>query len=113
MPIDIYQDEEGYLVLPSEKPRCPAERIIGVLTPKATIIGSLSVKPSIVGSLSIPKVVMPSPYAGPYEAKPKVGEQVILPTSGHYLSQNVTVDEVPFWETSNVGGGITFIIGEQ
>lgn len=113
MAIGIIQDEDGYLVLSSNKPYYHTEKLVGVLTPKATIKGSLSVKPSIVGSLSIPKVVMPSPYGGPYEATPKVGEQVILPTSGHYLSQNVTVDEVPFWETSNVGGGITFIIGEQ
>ena len=50
------------------------------------------------------------PYPGPYEATPKVTEQV-LATKNKRMAEDVTIYEIPYHETSNQSGGYTAIIG--
>ena len=50
------------------------------------------------------------PYMGPYEATPKVTEQV-LATKNKRMAEDVTIYEIPYHETSNQSGGYTAIIG--
>lgn len=50
------------------------------------------------------------PYMGPYEATPKVTEQV-LATKNKRMVDDVTIYEIPYHETSNQSGGYTAIIG--
>lgn len=50
-------------------------------------------------------------YAGPYTVTPKVEEDQVLDTDGKLMSDDVTVFEIPYFETSNLYGK-TFIIGE-
>lgn len=50
------------------------------------------------------------PYTGAYEVIPKREEQV-LPTAHKYMTDDVTVHEIPWVETPTVGtNGNTFII---
>jgi len=51
------------------------------------------------------------PYEGSYEVSPLVGAEIILPTSGKRLEDDVTILEIPYYETTNEAGGYTVIIG--
>lgn len=50
-------------------------------------------------------------YAGPYEATPKVTEQV-FPTKKRSLEDDFTVKEITFLRTANPAGGYTVTIGD-
>lgn len=51
-------------------------------------------------------------YEGPYTVRPRASEQVVLPTAGNTMRNDVTVQEVPYYETSNLADGKTAIIAE-
>lgn len=51
-------------------------------------------------------------YEGAYTVVPMAEVETILPTSGKNMINDVTVTEIPYYETSNVGGGNTAIIAE-
>lgn len=49
-------------------------------------------------------------YSGETVITPKVREQTELETAKKTVLQNIVVEEIPYYETSNIKG-ITFIIG--
>ena len=49
-------------------------------------------------------------YTGETVVTPKVRESTELETSNTTLLQNIVVEEIPYYETSNLKG-ITFIVG--
>lgn len=49
-------------------------------------------------------------YGGPYEVTPSTLEQT-LPTINKVMALDVTVHEIPYYETTNESGGYTVIIG--
>ncbi len=49
-------------------------------------------------------------YEGEYIVIPSTTEQT-LPTEDKFLTQNVVVEEIPTYQTTNPAGGITYIIG--
>lgn len=51
-------------------------------------------------------------YDGPYEVTPMVNTTQILPTSNLFLSENVNVNQIPYYEVSNPSGGKTATIGD-
>ena len=51
-------------------------------------------------------------YDGPYEVPPMVNTTQILPTANLYLSENVNVNQIPYYEVSNPSGGKTATIGD-
>lgn len=51
-------------------------------------------------------------YNGPYEVIPMVNTTQILPTANLFLSENVNVDQIPYYEVSNPSGGKTATIGD-
>lgn len=51
-------------------------------------------------------------YDGPYEAIPKVEAQT-LPTAKKLMTDDVTVQGVPFYEVSNDHGGNTVYIAKE
>ena len=51
-------------------------------------------------------------YDGPYEVIPMVNTTQILPTANLFLSENVNVDQIPYYEVSNPSGGKTATIGD-
>ena len=51
-------------------------------------------------------------YDGPYEVTPMVDTTQILPTANLFLSENVNVNQIPYYEVSNPSGGKTATIGD-
>lgn len=52
------------------------------------------------------------PYEGEYTIRPQPRAEVVLPTANRRLAADVTVERIPYYETSNVSGGYTAIIGD-
>lgn len=50
-------------------------------------------------------------YEGPYEVTPMVDTIQILPTSNLVMSEDVSINEIPYYEVSNLSGGKTVTIG--
>lgn len=50
-------------------------------------------------------------YEGDYDVVPRVGDAVVLPTRDCLMAKDVTVEEIPIYEVSNLSGGNTLIIG--
>ena len=53
-----------------------------------------------------------TPYSGSYEVTPKAYDEQILETAHKYLTQDVTVHEVPYYVTSNPLGETVYIASE-
>ena len=52
-------------------------------------------------------------YDGAYTVTPKAWEDQSLPTAQRILQRDVTVFEIPYYETSNLSGGSTVYIGSE
>lgn len=63
----------------------------------------------IVDGIIRKEVILPY-YDGDYTVVPNVSEQ-ILNTSQKSMASDLTVDAIPYYETSNPKGGYTVIIG--
>lgn len=53
------------------------------------------------------------PYEGEYTVVSDLHNNVIMPTRGMAMTDNVTVLPIPFYEASNPQGGITLTIGNE
>ena len=51
-------------------------------------------------------------YEGPYTVRPDPDENIVLPTYRKRMAGNVTVEKIPYYQTTNVAGGYTAIIGD-
>ncbi len=51
-------------------------------------------------------------YLGPYEVIPRLSEQV-LQTTDKLMRNDVTVEGIPTYRTSNLGGGYTVVIAQD
>ena len=51
-------------------------------------------------------------YEGTYDVTPKVNEQT-LPTAKTFLSEDVTIKKIPYFEVGNNSGGETVYIGNE
>lgn len=52
------------------------------------------------------------PYEGDYIVTPKAHAQTVLPTKRKVMADDVTVLEIPYWETSNPDGKTVYIAEE-
>lgn len=57
--------------------------------------------------------VIPSPYSGDYTVVPKAHEEVVLETAHKTMVEDVIVTQIPYYETSNVSGGLTIYIADE
>jgi hypothetical protein len=55
----------------------------------------------------------PETYTGSYNITPKAFEAQTLDTSGKIMDEDLVVNEVPFYETSNDAGGVTTYIAKE
>lgn len=53
------------------------------------------------------------PYEGEYTVVSDLHNNVIMPTRGMAMTDDVTVLPIPFYEASNPQGGITLTIGNE
>lgn len=85
--------------------------IVGYLDEPADLEGFLSSEGSVelIGDLSqeLPDKEL---YAGPYEATPQA-DAIVLDTDDKILARDITVNPIPYYETTNESGGYTVIIG--
>lgn len=52
-------------------------------------------------------------YTGSYEVTPKANKLTVLETLGKTMSEDVVVNEVPYFQTSNTSGGVTSYIAKE
>lgn len=50
-------------------------------------------------------------YEGAYQVTPMANVEQILRTAKTILEENIVVEKIPYYETSNLAGGYTVIIG--
>lgn len=85
--------------------------LIGTLSQPESLVGTLSQPESISGTLTLPTVISPDTYEGAYEVTPEAYNEQTLETANKLLTADVNVKEIPYYETTNPGGGYTVIIG--
>ena len=86
------------------------DKLIGRLAPVMEITGRLTDVQTISGYLTTPLVVPPDVYEGPYLVIPKAYESQILFTDGLLMEDDVTVTEIPYFESDNEANGRTVTI---
>lgn len=52
-------------------------------------------------------------YDGEYEITPHADKEIRLLTAHKYMNSNVMVSKIPYYKTSNLGGGETVYIGTE
>lgn len=79
------------------------EKLHGTLSAtSATLHGTLSAR-SVSADI----------YDGAYTVHSEAHEVQILPTANKQLTKNITVEKIPYFETSNLSDGITAYIGSE
>lgn len=80
------------------------------LSVKATLSGKLSCNGGLTGTLSVGHGYDYETYDGEYEVVPRAFNSQTLKTANKLLTKDITVTEVPFFETSNEQDGKTIYI---
>lgn len=70
-------------------------------------------KGELHGTLSARTVIGAEVYEGAYTVHSEAHEVQILPTANKQLTKNITVEKIPYFETSNLSDGITAYIGSE
>lgn len=65
------------------------------------------------GTLSARSVIGAEIYDGEYTVHSEAHEVQTLPTANKQLTKNITVEKIPYYETSNLSDGITIYIGSE
>lgn len=77
-----------------------------------TINGVVSSKKQITGNIALSSEIPTNFYDGPYEVTPMVEAQTVQ-TKDKYMSDDLTVKSIPYFDVSNTSGGSTVYIGSQ
>lgn len=86
-------------------------RLVGTLgSPHHVLTGTLSEHQHHVLTGTLSKHQRTDYYTGEYVVTPSTEEQT-LNTKDRFLSRDVLVEEIPYYETTNESGGYTVIIG--
>lgn len=89
-----------------------SKSLSGRISGGCTLSGSLSSDGGLSGKISVSTEY--DSYDEDYEVIPNAFNTQILHTANKVLRQDVTVEKVPYYETSNVQNGITvYIAGEE
>ena len=87
------------------------DTLYGVITDGGQIQGKLQPKGVLMGEVGFPKCDYPMPYSGNYEVTPKSYEQS-LDTNDKYMTDDVIIKQIPYYETSNDYGTTCYIAGD-
>lgn len=74
-----------------------------------SITATVSGTESIEAEITVPTFLEADYYRGSYEVTPLVDEETVLETRGLTLTSDVTVLEIPYYETSNESGYTVYI----
>lgn len=83
-------------------------RLVGKIVSDSNLTGAIQGNENIIGVVKI--LDNYDDYRGPYKVTPKVRSQTI-PTSDKHMTEDVTIEAIPYFEVSNVQNGFTVIIG--
>lgn len=93
-------------------------KLVGRLSAKKSLTGSISIgqtlrgmlsgKSSLIGKLTIPQI-LGTMYEGQYVVDPLAKENVVLDTKEKFMANDVVVNKVPYFETSNEKGTTVYI----
>lgn len=72
-----------------------------------------AVKGELHGTLTARSIIGAEVYEGAYSVHSEANEVQILPTANKQLIKNITVEKIPYYETSNLSDGITIYIGSE
>lgn len=87
--------------------------MIGTIENIENLIGELSEQAdSIVGEVNIPLTIREKTYPGDYTITPKAWSSTTLHTKGFSMNDDITISEVPYFETSNETGDTVYIANE-
>lgn len=86
--------------------------IDGMISNTVQISADMSGAVGLSADITIPDQTGGVPYEGDYTVTPKAHEATILPTTGKTMTNDVTVIEIPYYETSNVSGSTVYIANE-
>lgn len=75
--------------------------------------GKLTAEGVLIGEVGFPKCDYPIAYSGAYDVIPKAHVMQTLDTDGKYMSDDVRVHEIPYFETSNLADGVTVYIANE
>lgn len=90
----------------------PSFAISGAIAHTRAISGCISQKAKVTGNLATAYTTNVTAYDGDYEVTPKVDGQE-LKTKHKYMTDDVTVHAIPFFEVSNTSGGNTVYIANE
>ena len=86
--------------------------VSGSISSPETLSANLSGMEVLLADITLPRQVGGDPYQGDYVVTPKANSQTVLETRGKTMSENVTVVEIPYFETSNISGNTVYIANE-
>ena len=87
-------------------------RLTASISSDKGLAGQLGNEEQLVGSITIPPAAGASPYTGEYEVTPTV-EGLNLPTRQKYMTDDVKILAIPYFEVSNTSGGNTIYIARE
>ena len=91
----------------------PSKSLVGRMNPVGNLSGRIGRPNDMSGNINIDPSPEIESYDGDYIVIPKAFTEQVLETKGKKMEDNVTVKEIPYYETSNIDGGETvYIAGE-
>jgi hypothetical protein len=92
--------------------KAQADTLVGTVSGAKSLTGQLTQEAQLVGSLATAYSVGAPNYEGEYEVTPTVAG-LSLATRQKYMTDDVKIHAIPFFEVSNQAGGNTiYIAGE-
>ena len=96
----------------AEIAEAPACVVIGAIVKNQGLNGGISQETTISGDLASAYTTNAAPYTGEYEVTPKIDGQQ-LETKHKYMTDDVTIHAIPFFEVGNTSGGNTVFIADE
>lgn len=91
---------------------CQTETLVGSLSMPQSLSGQVSHEFQLIGSLATAYSFSGDRYSGEYEITPTV-EGLDLDTKYKYLTEDVKILAIPYFEVSNQSGGNTVYIADE
>lgn len=86
--------------------------LVGNIIESVRLTGTITQENKLSGNLASAYATQTSVYEGEYEVTPRVDSQE-LKTKHKYMTDDVTVLAIPFFEVGNPSGGSTVYIGGE
>lgn len=84
--------------------------LTGTISGTGSLRGTLSPTSALSGVVSPSSPISDNWYDGEYEVTPLADQEIVIETRNKTMSNDITVNTIPYLETSNEFGGITVSI---